>query len=88
MRLLEHLPTRSVVCTHGDMLHALADRIVDAGHHDSGSFDKGVIWVLTRAHDGLSVVDVIPPSTIEHHPGTSLGELQRPAVMSSTTTMR
>jgi 8-oxo-dGTP diphosphatase len=66
LQLLEHLPTHSVVCTHGDMLHAIVDAIDSDGvaDHELGCFDKGVVWVLARSHGGLSVVDVIPPQTV------------------------
>ncbi len=66
LRLLEHLPTHSVVCTHGDMLHGVIDAIesADLVDREIGCFDKGVVWVLARTDGGLSVVDVIPPHTV------------------------
>lgn len=64
LRLLDHLPAHSVVCTHGDMLHGLIDAIAAAPHREYGCFDKGAVWVLTRADGGLSVVDVIPPAAV------------------------
>jgi len=66
LKLLEHLPTHSVVCTHGDMLHGIVDAIesADLADREIGCFDKGVVWVLARTDGGLSVVDVIPPHTV------------------------
>jgi len=66
LQLLEHLPTHSVVCTHGDMLHGIVEAIesVDLADREFGCFDKGVVWVLARTDGGLSVVDVIPPYTV------------------------
>jgi 8-oxo-dGTP diphosphatase len=66
LKLLEHLPIHSVVCTHGDMLHGIVDAIesADLADREIGCFDKGVVWVLARTDGGLSVVDVIPPHTV------------------------
>jgi 8-oxo-dGTP diphosphatase len=62
-RLLEEVPSGSVLCTHGDVLHgfieSLAPSTIDIG--EFGCFDKGVVWVLSRDGDCLSVVEVIPP---------------------------
>lgn len=64
LHLLRSLPNGSVVCVHGDMLTKLAPELEDA--HDRSDtaiqFDKGVVWVLSREHLSLSLVDVIGPS--------------------------
>jgi 8-oxo-dGTP diphosphatase len=63
LRLVERLLSGSVLCTHGDILHRLIEGLGPA-ELDTGEFgclDKGVIWVLARDGDCLSVVEVIPP---------------------------
>ena len=58
LRLLRRLPDGSVACTHGDMLQELVgfiDNVEDLG--DPIPFDKGGVWVLSRAGDRLSLVE-------------------------------
>jgi 8-oxo-dGTP diphosphatase len=64
LRLLKGLPDGSVACTHGDVLGQLADVLVDTRreHEVPISLDKGVVWVLSRDGDGLSLVDQMPAS--------------------------
>jgi 8-oxo-dGTP diphosphatase len=63
LRLVEQVPSGSVLCTHGNILHGLLEGLgpaeMDTG--EFGCFDKGVIWVVARDGDCLSVVEVIPP---------------------------
>lgn len=60
LRLIEQVPARSVLCTHGDLLSAVAQRLAFADGADSADrFAKGVIWVLERAPERVSLVDVI-----------------------------
>jgi 8-oxo-dGTP diphosphatase len=62
LRLIAQVPERSVLCTHGDILRAVAGHVTfdqntggDADRHA-----KGVVWVVAREADRLLVVEVIP----------------------------
>jgi 8-oxo-dGTP diphosphatase len=61
LHLLRSLPDGSVVCTHGDMLTGLVDALADARLRRNHPIptDKGVVWVLSRTADALSLIDEI-----------------------------
>jgi phosphohistidine phosphatase SixA len=69
LHLLRSLPDGSVVCAHGDMLTELAPELEDARERSDTAiqFDKGVVWVLSREHRSLSLVDEIGPSSGPAH---------------------
>jgi 8-oxo-dGTP diphosphatase len=61
LHLLRSLPDGSVACTHGDMLGDLVDALVDARlrrNHPIAT-DKGVVWVLSRTAESLSLIGEI-----------------------------
>ena len=68
LSLLGRLPDGSVACTHGEMLQELVAFIEDFDERDDPiSFDKGGVWVLSRAGDGLSLVELqrAPRATVD-----------------------
>jgi 8-oxo-dGTP diphosphatase len=61
LRLLEQVPPRAVLCTHGDVMHDVMEHVTFADSTRGGPdrLAKGVVWVMQRAGDGLSVVEVL-----------------------------
>jgi phosphohistidine phosphatase SixA len=61
LRLLEQVPPRSVLCTHGDVMHDVMEHVAFADSIRGGSdrLAKGVVWVMQRGGDGLSVIEVL-----------------------------
>jgi 8-oxo-dGTP diphosphatase len=60
LRLLEQAPARSVLCTHGDIMTGLLEHV--AVSDTVGCTDplaKGVVWVLQRSGNCVSVVRVL-----------------------------
>jgi 8-oxo-dGTP diphosphatase len=60
LQLLERVPERSVLCTHGDLLRATVDRL-DTLVRGPACFEKGAVWVLVRQEGRISHAESIPP---------------------------
>ena len=63
LQLLAEVPDGSVLCTHGDMLELAVEHLVAGGTHVQGasSFEKGVVWALTRTGSDVTQAHAIPP---------------------------
>ena len=89
VQLIADVPARSVLCTHGDIVTALADHLefADDLRDHPDRFAKGVVWVLRRGGDRSSVVELARPIRPPVHAaaGRSAGAAHRPApAMTST----
>jgi len=90
LRLFELVPPRSVLCTHGDVMHDVMEHVAfaDSTRGSSDRLAKGVVWVMQRGGDGLSVVEVLAaPATCLSTAGADVESRSRkptsPGVMSS-----
>ena len=66
LRLLGDVPARSVLCTHGDIMQDVLEH-VEFADTNGGSTDrlaKGVVWVMERSGDRISVVEVLAAPAI------------------------
>jgi 8-oxo-dGTP diphosphatase len=61
LRLLEQVPPRSVLCTHGDVMRDVMEHVAfaDSIRGRADQLAKGVVWVMQPTGDGLSVVEVL-----------------------------
>jgi 8-oxo-dGTP diphosphatase len=65
LRLLRRVPPRSVLCTHGDVMEAVLRHVGFADTTDARDrLAKGVVWVLERCDNRLSVVEVLAAPVI------------------------
>jgi 8-oxo-dGTP diphosphatase len=71
--LLHQVPARTVLCTHGDVMEAVLQHVVFADTTGCANrLAKGVVWVLERSGDRVSVVQmlaapVVCPTNADKH---------------------
>ena len=64
LRLVKKLTGSSaMICTHGDVIPALIDRLQQEGMQVSGPIDtkKGSVWIITAKGNRLVRADYLPP---------------------------
>ena len=64
LRLVKKLAGSSaMICTHGDVIPALIDRLQQEGMEVSGPMDtkKGSVWIITAKGNRLVRADYLPP---------------------------
>jgi 8-oxo-(d)GTP phosphatase len=66
VRLLERAPSRSVMCTHGDVIEPTIGRLLSAGTTLVGPacWDKGTVWILARRGSSILTAEAIAPSVL------------------------
>lgn len=67
LALLETLPDRAVLCSHGDVIPSLVDALVRRGMdvHGEPDWRKASVWVLERDADGtVTRATVWPPPAV------------------------
>ena len=64
--LIREVQDSSVLCTHGDVMSVVHTAMASTGSSltDQIHCEKGVVWVLERESDALSVVEVIHPAWV------------------------
>jgi 8-oxo-dGTP diphosphatase len=67
LRLVATTPPGSVLCSHGDMIPAVIDRLAGAGMPIVGEagWKKGSTWILERRADGFVRARYVPPPSVD-----------------------
>jgi 8-oxo-dGTP diphosphatase len=73
LRLLQQVPPRSVICTHGDVMHDLMGHVAfaDSVREGPDRLAKGVVWMMQRTDDAISIVEVLATPATRALDGTS-----------------
>jgi 8-oxo-dGTP diphosphatase len=64
---IRHLPDRAVVCSHGDVIPALIEALVDGGTCLVGTpeWGKGSVWVIERDGHRFTSAHAWPPPEVD-----------------------
>jgi phosphohistidine phosphatase SixA len=67
LRLVTATPDGSILCSHGDVIPAVVDRLAAAGMTIDGDvgWKKGSTWILERRGDGFVRARYAPPPTFD-----------------------
>ena len=67
MTLLQSLPDRAVICSHGDVIPAIINLLKDRGMHVHGEpqWQKASVWVLERDGKQFATASAWPPPAVD-----------------------